>query len=122
MQVSHINIHQRVKELHSKEDSILVKLESKMSLQGDKILTADTKEEALQEALSLEYMIISTRTKINEYLSNTRNLLAQDIPPLTQSLLRQREQQLILRGQRLSDLREDLNSLQKLAYTLRQAF
>lgn len=122
MQVSHLNLNQRLKSIHSTEDETLTKLDSKMSEQGEKILTADSKEEALQEALTLEYMIIAERTKINEFLSNTRSLISQDIPAVTQALLRQREQQLILRSQRLSDLREDLSSLQKLAYTLKQNF
>lgn len=108
-----------IKELHSSEDTKFMCLEDKISQQAEKITSADSREDALQEALTLEYLIVEYRTKINQAISQARRVQNLEVSEAVKAVLKARELSLIQRSQRLTDLREDLNSLQKLAYVSR---
>ena len=108
-----------LKAYHKKEDEEFFKLENKLTRQAERVMSADSKQEALEEALSLEYIIVVLRTKINEAISSAKATTLMDVSDNVKAVCNARQQHLLQKSQRLTDLREDLNSLQKLAYTVK---
>lgn len=117
-----IDLTVNLKAFHKKEDETFFRMESELTKQAEKIMNADSKQEALEEALSLEYLIVVLRTKINESISSAKATMMMDVTDNVKAICNARQQLLIQKAQRLTDLREDLNSLQKLAYTVKNTF
>lgn len=108
-----------LKEVHNAQDMQFQLLEGKIVSQTEKITTADSRNDAIEEALTLEYLIVELRAKINQAISHARSMQAMQLSEPIKATLKSRELSLTQRSQRLTDLREDLNSLQKLAYVSR---
>lgn len=99
-----------------------MKLDDNLEKQTQKVLNAETKQQALEEALSLEYLILRFRTRINSSLGRIQQLLDSEVSQTVKMSLKLQEANLIKRSSRITELREDLNSLQKLAYSVRNIF
>lgn len=99
-----------------------MKLDDDLEKQTQKVLDAETKQQALEEALSLEYLILKFRTRINASLGRIQQLLDTEVSQTVKMSLKLQEANLIKRSSRITELREDLNSLQKLAYSVRNIF
>lgn len=111
-----------VKRIVASDEEAMQVLEDRIDRVSADILEADTKQEALETALTLDYLIVRLRAKINVSLTRLRELQQQDIQETAKAFLKQRESGLVQRAQRLTELREDMASLQKLAYTVRGTF
>lgn len=111
-----------LKSIFAKESEEFMKLDDDLEKQTQKVLNADTKQQALEEALSLEYLILRFRTRINSSLGRIQQLLDSEVSQTVKMSLKLQEANLIKRSSRITELREDLNSLQKLAYSVRNIF
>jgi len=111
-----------VKQLFSKELATFVELDDKIEKQTAKVLEAEVKQDALEEALKLEYLVSNYRSKLNSVLGRIQQMFDMEQNSAIKMSLKQYEAEFIKKSSRLTDLREDLNSLQKLAYTARNIF
>lgn len=111
-----------LKLIFAKESLEFMKLDDDLEKQTQKVLDAETKQQALEEALSLEYLILKFRTRINASLGRIQQLLDTEVSQTVKMSLKLQEANLIKRSSRITELREDLNSLQKLAYSVRNIF
>lgn len=111
-----------VKRIVAADEEAMQVLEDRIDRISADILDADSKQEALETALTLDYLIVRLRAKINVSLTRLRELQQQDIQETAKAFLKQRESGLVQRSLRLTELREDMSSLQKLAYTVRGTF
>jgi hypothetical protein len=76
--------------------------------------------ENLRIVLSIEYLLIKARTSLIADLSIVKGMIIDETnSPGIRALFKQREVNMVANLSRLTELREDFNSVQKVAYTAR---
>nr|DAI54934.1 MAG TPA: hypothetical protein [Caudoviricetes sp.] len=106
--------------LFKKNDAEIKELLDLMVNDTDNFTTTQVNDQSLKQALSLEFKLLRLRTLVNAESTLIKSILSleETKSPTILAALKRREAYLVGIIARLNDLREDLNSMQKLCYTL----
>lgn len=106
--------------LFKKNDSEIKELFDMMVNDTDTFTKSAVSEQSLRQALCLEFKLLRLRTLVNSETTLVKSLLALDElkSPTVLAAIKRREAYLVGITARLNELRDDLNSMQKLCYTL----
>jgi len=112
-------------ELMAKKEDEVRKLFSLLDECTVNLTNEDLKgHERYEVAMGVEFIILRIRVIVASELDNINgaitNLFDREIPTNIQIKMKKRQAQLISTTGRLNELREDLNSMQKMIYTYRQ--
>jgi hypothetical protein len=114
-----LDIRKSLNEAYATIDSVLSQKEADIECLSRGIISSKDAHEALKNSLLLSYHIVEFRSTLSSELSRLSTIEMSSINEQSKALVKKQLQAIQSRYNRLSDLREDLELVQKLSYSNR---